>query len=54
MQAAEIVHADPEKVPEVIRARASTAIKIAALKQDLNEIEAKQAEISLILGRVAT
>ena len=54
MQAAEMVHADPEKVPEVIRARAATAIKIAALKQDLKAIEAKRAEISLILGRVAT
>ena len=53
VQAAEIVHADPEKVPEVIRARAETAMKIDALKQELKAIEAKRAEISLILGRVA-
>lgn len=52
-QAAEIAHADPEKVPEVLQARAETAIKITALKRESEAIKAKQAEISPILESVA-
>lgn len=53
VSAAELVHSDAERVPEVVLARTENAAKIDVLRQELKAIEAKRAEISQILGKMA-